>query len=105
MAHSFLTEEVEAGIEGLSELAPLHKPTCLSEILGARALLGPALPMVAVFDTAFHQNMSEVARQYALPTELADRHRICRDGFHGIAHASLDTAMPSARVIPWIRCV
>jgi acetate kinase len=45
--------------------------------------------MVAVFDTAFHRNMPEVARQYALPAELADRHRIRRYGFHGIAHASL----------------
>jgi acetate kinase len=45
--------------------------------------------MVAVFDTAFHQTMPEVARRYALPLELADRHRIRRYGFHGIAHASL----------------
>jgi acetate kinase len=45
--------------------------------------------MVAVFDTAFHQTMPEVARRYALPLELAERHRIRRYGFHGIAHASL----------------
>jgi acetate kinase len=45
--------------------------------------------MVAVFDTAFHRTMPEVARQYALPVELALRHRIRRYGFHGIAHASL----------------
>ena len=89
VAPTFITEEVEAGIDALSELAPLHNPSCLAGIRGARALLGPALPMVAVFDTAFHQNMPEVARRYALPTELADRHRICRYGFHGIAHASL----------------
>jgi acetate kinase len=44
---------------------------------------------VAVFDTAFHQTMPDVARQYALPFELAERHRIRRYGFHGIAHASL----------------
>jgi len=86
---TLITGEVEAGIDLLSELAPLHNPSCLAGIRGARALLGPALPMVAVFDTAFHQSMPEVARQYALPAELADRHRIRRYGFHGIAHASL----------------
>ena len=71
------------------ELAPLHNPSCLAGIRGARAAFGPTLPMVAVFDTAFHQTMPDVARQYALPVELAERHRIRRYGFHGIAHASL----------------
>ena len=86
---TLITEQVEAGIDALSELAPLHNPACLAGIRGARAVLGPARPMVAVFDTAFHQTMPEVARRYALPTELADRYRIRRYGFHGIAHASL----------------
>lgn len=89
VAPTLITEEVEAGIDALSELAPLHNPSCLAGIRGAKALLGSALPMVAVFDTAFHQHMPEVATRYALPTELADRHRIRRYGFHGIAHASL----------------
>jgi acetate kinase len=86
---TMITEQVEAGIDALSELAPLHNPSCLAGIRGARAAFGPTLPMVAVFDTAFHQTMPEVARQYALPVELAERHRIRRYGFHGIAHASL----------------
>ena len=86
---TLITEQVEAGIDALSELAPLHNPACLAGIRGARAVLGPARPMVAVFDTAFHQTMPEVARRYALPAELADRYRIRRYGFHGIAHASL----------------
>jgi acetate kinase len=86
---TLITEQVEAGIDELSELAPLHNPSCLAGIRGAKAVLGPAVPMVAVFDTAFHQTMPEVARRYALPLELADRHRIRRYGFHGIAHASL----------------
>jgi acetate kinase len=84
-----ITEQVEAGIDALSELAPLHNPSCLAGIRGARAAFGPTLPMVAVFDTAFHQTMPKVAKQYALPVELAERHRIRRYGFHGIAHASL----------------
>jgi acetate kinase len=86
---TLITEQVEAGIDRLAELAPLHNPSCLAGIRGARAILGSALPMVAVFDTAFHQTMPEVARRYALPAELTERHRIRRYGFHGIAHASL----------------
>ena len=84
-----ITEQVETGIDKLSELAPLHNPACLAGIRGARAALGPSMPMVAVFDTAFHRTMPEVARHYAIPTALADRHHIRRYGFHGIAHASL----------------
>jgi acetate kinase len=84
-----ITGEVEAGIHALSELAPLHNPACLAGIRGAKAVMGSTVPMVAVFDTAFHRTMPEVARRYAIPTELADRHQIRRYGFHGIAHASL----------------
>jgi len=89
VAPTLITEQVEAGIDALSELAPLHNPSCLAGIRGAKKALGPAKPMVAVFDTAFHQTMPEVAKQYALPVELANRHHIRRYGFHGIAHASL----------------
>jgi acetate kinase len=84
-----ITDEVEAGIEALSELAPLHNPACLAAIRGAKAVLGSSVPMVAVFDTAFHQTMPAVARRYAIPPEMADRYHIRRYGFHGIAHASL----------------
>ena len=86
---TLITEQVEAGIDELSELAPLHNPACLAGIRGARAVMGATVPMVAVFDTAFHRTMPEVARHYAIPTDLADRHHIRRYGFHGIAHASL----------------
>jgi acetate kinase len=86
---TLIDEAVEQEIENLSELAPLHNPACLAGIRGARAILGKKVPMVAVFDTAFHQTMPAVAKTYALPHELASRHRIHRYGFHGIAHASL----------------
>jgi len=102
-----ITDQVEAGIDALSELAPLHNPACLAGIRGAKAALGSTVPMVAVFDTAFHRTMPEVARHYAIPTELADRHHIRRYGFHGIAHASLangyavctGTSLMQARII------
>ncbi|HEY7532004.1 MAG TPA: acetate kinase [Nitrospiraceae bacterium] len=86
---TLITEEVEAGLDALADLAPLHNPACLAGIHGARAALGKAVPMVAVFDTAFHQSMPAVARRYAIPTDMAERHHIRRYGFHGIAHASL----------------
>jgi len=89
MEPTLLTQDVEAGIDALSEFAPLHNPSCLAGVRGARAALGHSIPMVAVFDTAFHRTMSEVAKRYALPADLAERHRIRRYGFHGIAHASL----------------
>lgn len=102
-----ITEQVEAGIDALSELAPLHNPACLAGIRGAKSVLGSSIPMVAVFDTAFHRTMPEVARRYAIPTDLADRHHIRRYGFHGIAHASLangysvscGTSLEEARII------
>ena len=84
-----ITDEVEAGIDALSELAPLHNPGCLAGIRGAKAVMESTVPMVAVFDTAFHRTMPEVATRYAIPTDMAERHRIRRYGFHGIAHASL----------------
>jgi acetate kinase len=89
MESTLITDEVEAGIDALSDLAPLHNPACLAGIRGAKSVMGPRVPMVAVFDTAFHRTMPEVARRYAIPADLADRHHIRRYGFHGIAHASL----------------
>ncbi len=84
-----IDEAVLAEIEALIELAPLHNPASLAGIVGVREVLGTTVPMVAVFDTAFHHNLPPSARTYALPHELASRHHIRRYGFHGIAHASL----------------
>lgn len=84
-----LTDAVVARLDALSELAPLHNPSCVNGIRGAQKALGPGVPMVAVFDTAFHRTMPDWASHYALPRDLADRHRIVRYGFHGIAHASV----------------
>ncbi len=97
-APTFINHAVEKEIDGLSELAPLHNPACLAGIRGARTILGERVITVAVFDTAFLQTMPAVAKTYALPDDLASRHRIHRYGFHGIAHASLDFSMPSGGV-------
>ena len=84
-----IDDNVLSGIESLSELAPLHNPACLEGIVAARRCGGAKIPMVAVFDTAFHHSMPARSRYYALPQDLAKQHGIQRYGFHGIAHASL----------------
>src|ERR1700719_3865322 len=81
-----ITDEVIAGIENCIDLAPLHNPTNLRGIREVRQLLGPQVPQVAVFDTAFHHSMAEGAYLYAIPYHLYLRYRIRRYGFHGISH-------------------
>ena len=76
-------------IEQLNDLAPLHNPFCVVGIRTLQQALGEAMPMVAVFDTAFHTTLPEHARTYALPLELTKTTGIRRYGFHGIAHKSL----------------
>jgi acetate kinase len=77
---------VEAAIEALVPLSPLHNPAALAGIRIARERL-PALPQVAVFDTAFHATLPRRAREYALPRELSARLGLRRYGFHGTSHA------------------
>ena len=84
-----LTDTMLSELEALNELAPLHNPAALQGIRAARSLLGPDVPMVAVFDTAFHASMPPHASTYALPRELAERHHARRYGFHGIAQESM----------------
>jgi acetate kinase len=83
---TLIDDEVVAAIEALTDLAPLHNAPSLRAIRAARAVLGAGAPMVATFDTAFHRTLPERASRYAIPLELADRHRIRRYGFHGLAH-------------------
>ncbi len=89
---------VEKVITRLVPLAPLHNPVALAGIVAARARL-PDVPMVAVFDTAFHADRPAVARHYALPTRLVERWDLYRYGFHGIAHASLVHGLAAAERI------
>jgi acetate kinase len=91
-ASVLIDEDVERRLEGLAALAPLHNPPALRAIRAARALL-PALPEVAVFDTAFHAGRPDASLREAIPAELADELGIQRFGFHGIAHSSLVEAL------------
>jgi acetate kinase len=83
---ALIDDDVIAALEALCELAPLHNPGALKGIRAAQAILGEAVPMVAVFDTSFHHTIPEFAATYALPYDLAQKHKIRRYGFHGLAH-------------------
>jgi acetate kinase len=75
---------VEAELRALEELAPLHNAPALDAIREARRLL-PDVPHVAVFDTAFHATLPEVASTYALPRRFREEAGIRRYGFHGLS--------------------
>jgi acetate kinase len=79
-------DEVWRELEDLIELAPLHNPHNLRGITAARAVLGPGVPQVAVFDTAFHHSLGETAYLYAIPYQFYRRYRVRRYGFHGTSH-------------------
>jgi acetate kinase len=83
---TLVTDEVRDQIEDLIDLAPLHNPHNLRGIAAARSVLGPGIPQVAVFDTAFHQSIPETAYLYALPYQMYRRHGVRRYGFHGTSH-------------------
>mgnify|MGYP000615385067 CR=1 FL=1 len=80
-----ITDEVKAAIEECNDLAPLHNPANLIGINACQKLM-PGTPMVAVFDTAFHQTMPEKAYMYGLPYEYYDKYKVRRYGFHGTSH-------------------
>jgi acetate kinase len=81
-----LDDRTLAKIESLNELAPLHNPAAVSGIHAARKIFGAAVPMAAVFDTAFHATIPRTAATYAIDDELAEKLHIRRYGFHGMAH-------------------
>ncbi|MCI9237862.1 MAG: acetate kinase [Dorea sp.] len=81
-----ITDEVLAAIEECNDLAPLHNPANLIGIHACQKLM-PGTPMVAVFDTAFHQTMPEKAYLYGLPYEYYEKYAVRRYGFHGTSHS------------------
>ena len=80
-----IDDEVIAAIEDNITLAPLHNPAGLAGIKACKKLL-PKTPMVAVFDTSFHQTMEEKAYIYQLPYKYYEDYKIRKYGFHGISH-------------------
>lgn len=80
-----LTDEVMKEIEACSDLAPLHNPANLIGIRSCQENM-PGVPMVGVFDTAFHQTMPKKAYMYGLPYEYYRDYKVRRYGFHGTSH-------------------
>lgn len=87
-ASCLLDQEVEREIENLAALAPLHNPVALRWIRATREVL-TGIAQVAVFDTAFFTNLPEIARTYAVPYALTEKHGLRRYGFHGLAHQAM----------------
>lgn len=83
---TIINDAVMAAIEECNDLAPLHNPANIIGINACKALM-PNTPMVAVFDTAFHQTMPEEAYMYGLPYEYYQKYKIRRYGFHGTSHS------------------
>ena len=81
-----ITDDVLKAIEECNDLAPLHNPANLIGINACQKLM-PNTPMVAVFDTAFHQTMPEKAYLYGLPYEYYEKYGVRRYGFHGTSHS------------------
>lgn len=77
--------EVMKAIEDCNDLAPLHNPANLIGINSCKEIM-PDVPMVAVFDTAFHQTMPKKAYLYGLPYEYYEKYKVRRYGFHGTSH-------------------
>lgn len=81
-----ITDEMLAKVEECNELAPLHNPANIIGINACRELM-PGVPMVGVFDTAFHQTMPQKAYMYAVPYECYEKYGVRRYGFHGTSHS------------------
>jgi len=81
-----LTDDVVLAIEECNDLAPLHNPANLIGIAACKELM-PNVPMVGVFDTAFHQTMPKKAYMYGLAYEYYEDYKIRKYGFHGTSHS------------------
>ena len=81
-----INDESMKAIEECNDLAPLHNPANLIGIRACQELM-PGVPMVAVFDTAFHQTMPDVAYTYGIPYEYYEKYKVRRYGFHGTSHS------------------
>ena len=83
---TIITDEVLKTVEECNELAPLHNPANIIGVNACKELM-PDVPMVGVFDTAFHQTMPTKAYLYGIPYEYYEKYKIRRYGFHGTSHS------------------
>ena len=93
-----ITDEVKKAVEECNDLAPLHNPANLIGVAACEKLM-PGTPMVAVFDTAFHQTMPEKAYMYGLPYEYYEKYKVRRYGFHGTSHSFVSKRAAEVKTI------
>jgi acetate kinase len=98
VAPALVDDEVEQAIAALAVLAPLHNRRALDEIRRAREAL-PAVPQVAVFDTAFHRTMPPEASTYAIPERWREEWDVRRYGFHGISVQWVASQVEAERLV------
>lgn len=89
-----ITDEMLEAVAECNDLAPLHNPANLIGINACKELM-PGVPMVGVFDTAFHQTMPEKAYLYGLPYEYYEKYQVRRYGFHGTSHSFVSKEIAS----------
>ena len=85
-ASTLINDEVIGTVEECNDLAPLHNPANIIGINACRDLM-PSVPMVGVFDTAFHQTMPKEAYMYGIPYEYYEKYKVRKYGFHGTSHS------------------
>lgn len=88
-----ITDEVIEDLKKYSSLAPLHNPANILGIEAVKKAL-PNIPMVGVFDTAFHQTMNEVTYIYPVPYEWYQKYGVRKYGFHGTSHCYISKQIP-----------
>jgi acetate kinase len=88
-ASCLIDQKVEQEIESLAALAPLHNPAAVRWMRATREVSATSIAQVAVFDTAFFSALPKIARTYAIPYELTEKHGLRRYGFHGLAHQAM----------------
>ena len=98
-----INDEVIKVLEECTDLAPLHNPANITGILAAQELM-PGVPMVGVFDTAFHQTMPAKAYTYGVPHEYYDKYAVRRYGFHGTSHAYVSARAAELAGKPYDQC-
>jgi len=89
-----ITDEVVEDLKRFSDLAPLHNPANILGIEAVREVL-PNVPMVGVFDTAFHQTMEESTYMYPVPLSWYKEHKVRKYGFHGTSHCYISKQIPN----------
>ncbi len=93
---TLVTDEVIQQIDDMSELAPVHNHPHALALRACKKVLPEGVPMVVVFDTAFHQTMPEKAFMYALPYEDYEKYHVRKYGFHGTSHRFVSAALAKA---------